>query len=140
MFYAAYIAYAALTGWALLRLWHHPSLAERPFERSASVMAMTALPVALAVALTALLLDAHDAASKFVMWGAAPAALAFMAGLYAPGLSASTRLTLRVLGWSVLAGITLIPASIALFAPGSGLLALLVPERRFRMRTEDAAG
>jgi hypothetical protein len=136
MFYATYAVYASITGWAVLRMYH--SAAARQVERSASALTMMALPILLALVLTTLLLNTDETASEFVVWGAAPAAAVFLAGLYPSALPPSSRLALRLVGWSVLAGITLIPAGIALLSPVSALLAHLVPERRWRMEAEDA--
>ncbi|MEX1255862.1 MAG: hypothetical protein WEE64_16145 [Dehalococcoidia bacterium] len=127
MLYLTYVVFLALTSWALARASGFAVATGRLGEWRATAFVMLGLPVALAAAMTALLLrDALPVWGLFVCVGTGVLALA--AGILARHASvARAGLPLRIAGWTLISGVLLIPATTSLLAPTAGLLAFFVP-------------
>ncbi len=138
MLYAVYVLYAALTGAAIV-------LRSRLFSRSegartwrVTAAAMVLAPPAIAAASMTLLVSG-DVDPLLVLSLSGPGAAMLLVGIAMRfGSAPLVALALRLTGWSLIGGLTLIPAGIALFAPLSGLLAFFVPERAGPEPLEDA--
>ncbi len=128
MLYVAYSAYIVLTAWAIVR-WKTTTAAGdgRTYYVISGCMAI--LP-ALVASTSSILLREDLVGATWPLSLFLSGAMLLLAGLMLNFLNPSRRhVSLRLAGWSLLSGVLLIPASIALLAPVAGLLAFLVPER-----------
>ena len=126
--YALYIFFVIL---ALLRgraaLWNRARRAWVIWS-----VAMVVLPALAAAAVTLLITSGPDSinAGTVIVAGYAVGAFLLIVGMVLDrGRERDSGLPLRYAGWSLVAGVTLVPATIALFAPVAGLLAFFVLPR-----------
>lgn len=136
MFPTIYIPYAAFTVWALLR-------ARRPASRAGDLgawrltaAAMVLLPVLFAM-LALLLLVSTEQGPPVIVGFFSVGGIMLVAGLlWRQTTPSSGPRFLRLGGWSLIAGIALVPSwLLILVLPAVGLLAFLVPGRY-----QDSAG
>jgi hypothetical protein len=129
MVFAAYALYALLTSFALLRGQRMGAALSGRLAWRASIPIMILLPVTTATALTMAISNQSDSAAPWVLaFGYSAGALIFLSGFgFLMKLSPSSGLLLRAIGWSVVAGVTLIPATLVIFSPLAGFLAFSVP-------------
>ncbi len=98
-------------------------------------VAMVVLPALAAAAVTLLITSGPDSVDTgtVIVTGYAVGAFLFIAGMaLGRRREGDSGLPLRSVGWSLVAGVTLVPATIALFAPLAGLLAFFVLPRDFQ--------
>ena len=126
--YALYVVFVIL---ALLR----GRAALRTRARRAWVIwstAMVVLPALVAVVVTLLIASGPDSLNTGVVMvvGYAVGACLFIAGAaFVRRREHDSGLPFRSVGWSLVAGVTLVPATTALLAPVAGLLAFFVFQR-----------
>lgn len=129
-----HVAYALYIFFVILALLRGRS-ALRSRARSAWVIwsvAMVVLPALAAAAVTLLITGGPDSVNTgaVIVAGYAVGAFLFTAGMVlGRQRERDSGLALRSVGWSLVAGVTLVPATIALFAPVAGLLAFFVLPR-----------
>jgi hypothetical protein len=98
---------------------------------------MIGAPPALAVILTSLLIGGFIGGPT-VLLSSLPCAALVVIGIYLKSILPNSSQALRLLGWSIVAGIVLIPASTVLLAPFAGLAAFLVPDSRRKVQPAQA--
>jgi hypothetical protein len=135
-----YLFYVGFIVWALRRTHRGAVEAGRLREWRLTAWAMALLP--LAGALGALLMawqteNATALISSFYVSGGLLLAVGLT--LDRLGSSASLSLPLRLAGWGLVAGLTIIPSTLSLALPFVSLLAFVVPEDRRRQRARVAA-
>ncbi len=140
MIHVAYALYILFVIMALLRgrarLWGR--------SRRAWVIwsvAMVVLPALAATAVTLLITSGPDNldTGMVIVAGYAVGAFLFIAGMaLGRRRERDSGLPLRSVGWSLVAGVTLVPATIALFAPLAGLLAFFVLPREPKRHSSSA--
>ena len=136
MFPTIYLPYAAFTVWALLRAHRSASQAGRLRAWRLTAAAMVLLPVLFAM-LALLLLVSTEQGPAVIVGFFSVGGVMLVAGLiwHQTTPSSGPRL-LRLGGWSLIAGIALVPSwLLVLVLPVVGLLAFLVPGRY-----QDSAG
>jgi hypothetical protein len=128
MFPTLYLPYVVFTVWALLRTRCGASRASRLKDWWFTAVAMAALPIVIAAAAFAVATQTENGVAVVLSFYV-PGGLMLIAGL-APGetIAAAWRRWLRICGWSLIAGMTLVPSWLLIFVlPLVGLLAFLVP-------------
>jgi len=128
VFPTIYVPYAAFTVWALLRAHRSASEGGRLRAWTLTAAAMVLLPMLLA-ALAFLLLKQTEEGVPLVLCFFGIGGVTLVAGLlwHETTPSSGARL-LRIGGWSLIAGITLVPSWLLILAlPAVGLLAFFVP-------------
>jgi len=128
MFPLVYLPYAAVLVWALFRRRRGAFEAGRLREWRLTAAAMIALPVVMAGVALLVARQTENAtalvASFYVSGG-----LMLTAGFVSDRLGASMwPLLMRLGGWGLVAGLTVVPSTLVLLLPFVSLLAFLVPE------------
>ncbi len=123
--YFAYVCFIVFVFWAVRRA--------PPW----CAAVMIGAPPALAGILTILLIG-DFIGGPAVLQSILPCAALVVIGLRLKSVLPSGSQALRLLGWSIVAGIVLIPASTVLLAPVAGLAAFLVPDSRRRVQLAQA--
>jgi hypothetical protein len=127
LFYGLHATFLGAVFWALRR---RRSVASESGHKSAfwlTALGMVLLPIANAVWIVAAVAHAEPVALPlFALFFVAGGTL-FVAGLTASG-SRPLRLTLRIYGWSLIAGVAIIPSILVVLLPVPIILAFFVPE------------
>jgi hypothetical protein len=123
-----YLWYAGFMAWALRRTHRGAIDAGRLRDWRSTAWAMALLPIAGAAAALVVAWQTENAAALIASFYATGGVL-LAAGLLATWASASTwPLLLRLAGWGLIAGLTIVPSTLALLLPLVSLLAFVVPE------------
>ncbi len=127
MFPVFYLPYLFFLGWALLRARREAVEAGRLPEWRLMAAAMVFAPVAVGIAV-AVAAQETESATVLLTTFYVPGAAMLAGGLLPAPLPSSWRLALRVVGWSLIAGITLVPSwLLVFFVPLAGAMAFFVP-------------
>lgn len=127
MFPAVYPVYLVLIAWALLRRRRRALEAGRSREWRLAATAMIALPFAMAGAALLVAWQTENATALITSFYGIGAFL-LAAGLVSARLVDSKwPLVLRLAGWGLIAGLTIIPSTLVLLLPLVSLLAFVVP-------------
>ena len=127
-FPVAYVWYVGFVAWALRRTHRGAIDAGRLRDWRSTAWGMALLPIAGAAAALVVAWQTENAAALILSFYAAGAFL-LAAGLLATWAGAPTwPLLLRLAGWSLIAGLTIVPSTLALLLPFVSLLAFVVPE------------
>lgn len=141
MIFAAYALYALLTALALLRGWRMGTAVQASLPLVTTVTTMVLLPPVLAASFTVDLGNHSDLRSAAILLTFSAGVLTYAAGFADLSKPASNvGLLLRATGWSLVAGVTLIPSILALLAPAAGLLAFTVVRAGRGIPVTPAAG
>jgi hypothetical protein len=139
VFYGLYIAFVGSVVWAL---WRRRGVASEAGHRSVfrlTALGMALLPIANAVWIVAALAHAESIAlpliATFFLLGATLLGVGLLPGRTS---SSTSPLLLRLCGWSLIAGVALIPSFLVLLLPVPIALAFFVPED-YRRRGEALA-
>jgi len=136
VFYGLYLVFVGSVVWAL---WRRRGVASEAGRRSAfrlTALGMALLPIANAIWIVAALAHAESVALPLIALFFLLGATLFGAGLL-PGRIPSSMwpLLLRVFGWSLIAGVALIPSFLVLLLPVPIALAFFVPQGQRRGET-----
>jgi hypothetical protein len=128
MFPTLYLPYAAFTVWALLRAHRSASQAGRLRAWRITAAAMVLLPVLFAMLALLLLVSTEQGPAVIVGFFSVGGIMLVAGLLWHQTTPSSGPRFLRLGGWSLIAGITLVPSwLLVLLLPVVGLLAFLVP-------------
>jgi hypothetical protein len=123
-----YAAFGASTVWALLRRRHEASAAGHRRAWRLTVLSMVFLPVASAVATVTVLVHTESVVfADIVLLNFLGGVLIGAGLLLRTTLPSTWALLLRLSGWSIIAGVALIPSFLVFLLPIPSLLAFLVP-------------
>lgn len=123
-----YVWYVGLSAWALRRARRGAVEAGRLREWRLTAWAMTLLPIAGAAAALVVAWQTENAAALIASFYATGGFL-LAAGLVLSWGGASTwPLLLRLGGWGLVAGLTIVPSTLVLLLPFVSVLAFLVPD------------
>jgi len=125
---ALYGGFAACTVYALLRKRRNAWEAGQRRTWQVTALGMALFPVASAVAIVIILAHAESIVPAEIVLFNALGGLLIAGGLLLKStLSSTWLLVLRLCGWSLLAGVALIPSFLVFLLPVASLLAFLVP-------------
>ena len=123
-----YLWYAGFTAWALRRTHRGAIDAGRLRDWRITAWAMALLPFT-GCAGALLMASQTENATALILSFYAAGAFLLAAGLLATWAGAPTwPLLLRLAGWGLIAGLTIVPSTLALLLPFVSLLAFVVPE------------